>query len=168
MRVLYSNVTCVPEFIDALVTEFSRALPDDIVSDGIWLGADSDDLRSGVVEVGIDDPESARRGSESARSDIEWAGLGNRARDERPTVNCAASFWTGDDDAKTARDGAFRLMRTCQRALTDDPSVGGVVQHCSVTDVTLRQGMNKNGAVAIALFTVTAKARTVVDGYSPA
>lgn len=165
MRAMYSNVTCLPEFIDGLIRVFTDAIPYGEVSDGIWLGGD-DDITA-IVEVGIDDPSSVRLGSESARTNIDWAGLGNKARNETPIVNCAASAWSGDTEAKGPRDQAFALVRACQKALTDDPSVGGIVQYCLVSDLTTRQGQNKTGAVCVVLFSVSAHARTVVDGYSP-
>lgn len=54
----------------------------------------------------------------------EWAGLGNRAKDEQFAVPCAAVSWSGDDDGKTRRDRAVVLFSAVNNALRADPGCG--------------------------------------------
>lgn len=81
------------------------------------------DVGTAVIYVGWDGNESG----EGGLAPQEWAGLGNRARNERPEVTCYVEYTTGDTVMKTARDGALTALEAAETALRADPTLGGAL-----------------------------------------
>lgn len=160
MKATYSNVSLVPALLDALVKTFSEALPEWIVSDGVFIGTERLDQ---VLEVGVEDPEGARNKTSAVRATSEWVGLGNRARDQNLTVNCSSMAVDTAGDAQAARNRAYQGVAGCQAELQRDPSIGGVVVWARLGDEELFQAQGKQGAIALVEFTVAAYGRIVVN-----
>ena len=76
-----------------------------------------------VIYVGWDGNEPGEGGV----APQEWAGLGNRARNERPEITCYVEYTTGDTVMKTARDGALEALEAAETALRSDPTLDGAL-----------------------------------------
>lgn len=147
----FPTVSAMTRVIDEMMRRFPVALgPDVAVSDGIYLGGDETDQ---LLQVGVEDPDSVNGRTTSASSRIEWRGLGALARDEILQIRCLASAKSGDADPRAARNKAFHIVEGCQHDLTRDPMVGGSV-YSWITEITLQQQQNPNGAYADVLFVV--------------
>lgn len=108
----------VPATIDALVALWEGA--------GLtaWDGPIVSGTYGDAVYVGYDaDPEGDQR---AAATNQEWAGIGQRKRDEDIDVVCAAVALIGESDNswKRARDAVYALIETAGQALRSDPSIG--------------------------------------------
>lgn len=153
-----ANVSVVFDAVAAMVTRFRAALPNTRVSDGVLLG--DEDLRS-KLEVGVDDPNSVRAGARSASTDITWAHLGNRARDETFRIRCIASARvgeSGDTGAAAARAACKTMVDAVQADLFATPIIGGCL-YARVAELELQQGQNRGGSVCQVTFTVEGRAR---------
>jgi hypothetical protein len=110
-------VTRLPASIDALVTMFTGAGINTIdgpkisgdYSNAVWIGYDGDgestDFRSATIEQ-------------------QWAGLGQRVRNERFDIQCSAYAIDGDGSVKSARDAVFALVAQVESTLRGNPSLG--------------------------------------------
>lgn len=147
--------------IDDLVAMFTTLESDTVaVSDGILIGREE---RKVILEVGVDDPDSIREASwSSASSTIEWAGLGNRARDESVLVNCAISAWTGTTVAKEARDAANAVLAGAAQLLFTNYNDVGTAWAAWISQIDWSQGQTDKGAMAVCLFSITARVRLSV------
>lgn len=153
-----SNVSLIFTLPAAMVTRFRVALPGVRVSDGVLLG---DEAEKRKLEVGVDDPESVRSGARSASTDLTWGHLGNRARDETFRVRCSALARTGvsgDAGAALARAQVAEIVDAVQADLFADPQIGGCL-YARVSEIELKQGQNRDGAVCQATFAIEGRAR---------
>lgn len=84
-------------------------------------------------------------GSEAARTNQTWAGLGNRARNEDGNILCFAEAMRGDTVMKPTRDAALAVVAGVEAILRTDPqlaaltgpdvvSFGGVDSHVPLQD----------------------------------
>lgn len=101
----------------------------------------------------------------TATSQQDFGPYGRGARDEQVQIVCTASSTAGEPDMKPRRDrvktilaGVEKLVR--QNAVAEsDPSLGGSVLWCRITDQRLLQLQTEYGAEAEMTFTVAARAR---------
>lgn len=141
----------VPAVIDALLAYLPPRLTPTKVVDG----PGASNTEQPYLLVGVDDPDS-EEASTAATSRHEAAGMG-KSRDQSITVYCTAVAWTGNEDAKEARDAAYALLAAVEAEISADPTLGGVVFGARVGDDTLRQNTNNRGVEAHVLFTVEAR-----------
>lgn len=79
------------------------------------------DIRPSIW-VGYDgDPEGDFK---TADPDQEWAGVGNKARDEEFDIVCAVTALIGDQNIDLAWDAVDALLTIVEDALRADPSLG--------------------------------------------
>lgn len=111
------------------------------------------------VAIGWDTGDEAGSGI-SADITQEWASLGNRAKDETGTVNCAVGVWTGDTNAKGRRDTAAAIIGQLETALRADATLGiALVRNVGLSTGSLTQEQIDDGVRAIVAFTVNYTAR---------
>lgn len=109
--------TRMPLVIDALVDTWS-GLDGVTAWDGPPLTGDFDV----AVCVGYDnDPDGV---FEAATAAQDWAGIGQRKRDEVVSVTCSIIAHSPDDTPKGARDACFAVLEQCGASLRADPSLG--------------------------------------------
>ncbi|MGH3439672.1 MAG: hypothetical protein ACRDRN_24860 [Sciscionella sp.] len=109
--------TRIPDVTDALIALWTSVFTNVEVADG--------PVVSGTIEdqlyIGFDsDPDTTGHAATSAQ---QWAGLGQRKRDEQIDVVCSVLARSTDDTAKTARDRAFTILNTAGQALRGNPSL---------------------------------------------
>lgn len=141
--------------MDALVACLEASLSADQVIDGTI----TDSAATSYVFVGATDPddEGAQTAAESAQS---WAWLGHSQRAERAVIHCVAECIDGDGVMKTARDGAYALLKIVTDAIESDPSMGGsALWTVGVSSHALRQIQDSDGATASIPFDVEFEAR---------
>lgn len=153
-----TDVSAIPEVIDALVTTARANLPATvIVSDGFITSDDPGNF----LMIGVDDPDNANSAS-TATSVQQWAstGLGGTT-DEMGDVTCAALSWNGDGDSKAARDSAFATCAGLAVALRANPSMSlpTLLWTRYGTSTTLTEDQTDNAAQALVVFTVHFRAR---------
>lgn len=102
------------------MTLATAALPAVIVIDGS--GTDFG-ATGNYLLIGVDDTD--RLESQFA-ADVEqsWGPLGNRARNERGTINCVAFSWSGNPNQKAIRDAAYTTVAAVETLLRNDPTLG--------------------------------------------
>ncbi|MFI7643740.1 hypothetical protein [Nonomuraea sp. NPDC049400] len=111
-----------PTVIDALVALFDAAPALDGVKviDGPIV---TNDPLHKAVFVGYDgDPEND--GGEAVTFSQDWASIGQKAKDETFTVQCAVAAWKGSTKVKPVRDLAYSLLAAVENTLRADPSLG--------------------------------------------
>ena len=144
--------------IDGLVTTWTTALTTATVIDGP--ARQKPNIGDDTVYVGWDGGDD---NEDAASANQEWAGLGNKARNENITITCYAEATRGDDDTKPTRDACLALVQAAEAALRTDPSLGGALsgaQWAAFGEITrLAQPKLNNGTRVGAVFTVTAFAR---------
>lgn len=150
--------TQVGVLIDALVDTMTTALPDALVIDGPpTQGATSG---TDVLVIGWDGTED---GDEAGLVSQEWAGIGNRARNENLSVTCYAESTSGDTALKPTRDAALAVVQAVEDALRADPQLGGSLtgpSYAQFGEITaLRHPQTPSGVRAGVVFTVTAFSR---------
>lgn len=144
----------IPAVCDALVSTLRTALGSTAtVYDGQWVTAP--DSTQSYVTVGWT-PEG-----EGPSGEQDWAGLGNRARDETGDIPCYADAYGGDtNDVAARRNAAFALFAACETALRDDPTLGGVVTfETQIGAYECRQEQTENGLEVGITFHVLFKTR---------
>lgn len=129
--------------------------------------ADGLALRPGLAGVQI---ATGPLGGDSAQESIQlftgsssqaWATTGRR-REEETTIEGA--IWVmraGKDEPviRAARTRAFALLAEIEDFLRLDPSLGGIVRECGLTNVELDQGVNPDGRWCQLDFTVSPNQR---------
>lgn len=112
--------TRLPAAIDALVAAFQAAGL--TARDGPLISGDFEN----TVYVGYDaDPD--RNPAPGATSNQEWAGVGQRKRNETNIITCAAVTGIVGDDIttwKAARDTAYAMIETVGHVLRTDALLG--------------------------------------------
>ena len=154
-----ANTAAVFDVHRALIVRIRLALPDVRVAHGVLLG---DEALTEKIEIGVDNPDSVRAGARSASSDLTWAHLGNRARDESFRIRCMASARvgeSGDDGAALAMANAETLVDAVQADLWTDPTVNATCLYARVADLEISQGQNRGGSVCQVAFTIEGRAR---------
>lgn len=150
------STSVVGAVIDALVTALTTAGIN--VVDGPAVNAA--DTGTDTLYIGWDGTEE---GSDAASTDQEWAGLGNRARDENLTITCYAEATRGDTTLKPTRDAALAVVAAVETALRSDPQLGGALtgpSHAQFGAIDrLAQPQTPAGSRCGVVFTVTAFAR---------
>lgn len=164
----FPQVSAMSNVIDAMLERFPQVLdPAAAISDGPALMSDDVDQ---LLQVGVDDPDtSSGAASNSATSTISWAGLGDLARDELLVIRLVASAKSGDTTGgmRIARDKAFSMVEACQWELVRDrnaPIIGGAV-YAWVTEISMQQQQNPNGAFCDVMFSVQCRVR-IERGYN--
>jgi len=149
--------TVLPDLIDAIIAAADAALSNVAVYDGF--GVTSDPAED-VLLVGVDDP-NASADSFAGYARQEWAHANHTTRDEEGHVVCAASSWSGDGDAKAARDGAFATVAAVENALRANPSLGlaNVLWTSVGGRIALSQNQHDSGASAVVIFTILFRSR---------
>jgi hypothetical protein len=144
--------------IDGLYASMTAALPQVLVLDGQGDTEDPGDF----LMIGVEDPDSDAY-ADSAESEQSWAGIGNRARDEKGTVTCCALSWNGNGDQKAARDGVKAITDAVENVLRNDPTLGGVLPGPGWAQfggrLNLSQIQTEAGAASLAFFQVAYQAR---------
>jgi len=110
-----SSTTRVGVVIDALVSMLGA---DDgppiqrpnVGDDKLWIGWDG-----------------SEQGQDAATGQQDWAGLGNKARNEQLSITCYAQAVRGDDDFKVTRDACLAVVANAETTLRADPTLGGVL-----------------------------------------
>lgn len=142
--------------IDALVSTWTTAGL--TVNDGPPLQAAN--TGTDVVYVGWDGGED---NNDAATGTQQWAGLGNRARDEALSVTCYAEATRGETVMKPTRDAALALVATCETSLRTDPQLGGALTPPGLAWFAevqrLAQPQTGKGSRCGVVFTVNATAR---------
>lgn len=111
-----------PAVIDALVALFEAtpALDGVKVVDGPLVTGDP--LHRAVF-VGYDgDPDND--GGEAVTFSQEWASIGQKAKNETFTVQCAVAAWKGSTKVRPVRVLAYDLLAAVEDTLRADPSLG--------------------------------------------
>lgn len=112
----------VPDAIDALMAVFAAAPALDGVHVFDGPPVTGSPLKD-VVFVGYDgDPEGD--GGQAVEFSQEWSSIGQKAKDETFTVNCAVLAWRGSTAVRPVRERAFALLAAVEDALRADPSLG--------------------------------------------
>lgn len=111
-----------PALIDALVALFEAAPALDGVKvlDGPIVTGDP--LHKAVF-VGYDGDLDSD-GGEAVTFSQEWASIGQKAKKETFTVQCAVAAWKGSTKVKPVRELAYDLLAAVEDALRADPSLG--------------------------------------------
>jgi len=163
------GTSVVPALIDALVTLSRANVPAGVnVFDGF--GVTSDPSVSGVLMVGVDDPDTGDTANASSSGQSMATMATTRPRDQIGSVTCCAVAWNGNADQKAARDAAYGIVATVENFLRSDPTVGigqpGRVVVQMGDDDRLSQNQYSGdaegvggGCDAIVIFTVNFKAR---------
>lgn len=152
----FPTVSAYPDVIDAMMERFPQVLSADVtVTDGIYLGGDQVNQ---LLQIGVDDPNSADGQVTSADSQITWAGLGDLRRDEILLIRCTASARSGDTEGATkiARDNAFDIVAAVQSELMrghHGPIIGGAV-YAWVATLSPQLTYNSDGVTCDIPFTV--------------
>ena len=145
-----STASKIPAFMDALVACLLGALTADQVIDGTI----TDSAATSYVHVGCSDPDDQSM-QNAAESGQGWAWIGHTQRREDGTVHCVAVCLDGNGSQKTARDGAYALLKIVCDAIENDPSLGGAATWTvGVTSHSLRQIQDDDGATAQITFDV--------------
>lgn len=142
----------VPAVIDALVSTLDAALTADVF-DGPYITAPDADFVCVGWSPGSED---------SANATQEWAGLGNKARDETIDVVCYADSYSGDLTTKTRRDAAYTLLTAVENALRTDPTLGGAIPQpgwAQMGEHVLTQQQTANGLEVGITFHVLVRTR---------
>ena len=107
----------IPAVIDALVSTLTSALSGVTVVDGPLINVpDGDYLTVGWTPDG-----------ETTSGQQDWAGLGNRARNEQIDVPCYCDSFSGSTAVSARRTAAFTLMAAAENAVRNDPTLGGAI-----------------------------------------
>ncbi|WP_084963753.1 hypothetical protein [Thermoactinospora rubra] len=112
--------TRVPAIINALVTLLSAdpGLAGKVV-DGPPV---TNDPLNEAVFIGYDgNPEGDGQAAESTQ---EWAGIGQRKRDETVQITCAVVVWRGSTKVQPVRQRVYELLGEVGEVLRADPSLG--------------------------------------------
>lgn len=121
---------------------------------------DSEFSNADVLVIG-DTPDE----DPTATSQQDFGPYGRGARDEQIQIVCTAESYGGEPDMKPRRDSVKAIVAAVEKLVrqntvpTSDPSLGGSVLWCRITDQRLRQLQTDRGAVAEMTFTVAARAR---------
>lgn len=149
--------TLALDVIDALVTQYTSALTNFTVYDGV--GASNDP--GNFLMVGVPDPDSEQTPT-SAEASQEWAGLGARARDEAGSVTCCALAWNGETSGlRDARSVIRGMLNTISALHRDDPTIGiGAVMWTGLgQNIRIDQIQSDAGSMVLVVFDVMFKAR---------
>jgi hypothetical protein len=101
----------------------------------------------------------------TATSQQDFGPYGRGARDEQIQIVCTASSTGGEPDMKPRRDRVKAILAAVEKLVrqnavpTSDPSLGGSVLWCRITEQRLLQLQTEYGAEAEMTFTVAARAR---------
>jgi hypothetical protein len=121
------------------------------VSDGPFVGTAPNQM----VTVGYNgEGDDAVTGTTTAEG---FAGDPDR---EDYSILCSAAATTSSDSQSSVRATAFDLYDACCAALTDDPTLGGVVLRAMPSEVTTRQIAGDRGRACLVLFSVSVFAYT--------
>ena len=142
----------IPAVTDALVSTLTAALPSVQVFDGRWVTVpDGDYLCVGWTPDG-----------EGPTGQQDWAGLGNRARDERIDIPCYADAYSGSTDTASRRNAAFALLTAAENALRTDPTLGGALPQpgwAQIGSYSVRQEQTEAGLEVGVVFHVLVTTR---------
>lgn len=130
----------IPAVIDALVSMLTAALPAITVYDGPWVTPP--ETTDSFITVGWT-PDGENPTGEQA-----WAGLGNKARDERIDIPCYADAYSGDTATKARRDAASALLAAAENALRTDTTLGGAIPNpgwAQIGSYSIRQEQTEAG-----------------------
>jgi hypothetical protein len=111
----------------------------------------NNNLLVGVSDLQPDGPQAA--GTEEQ----DWAHANYTYRSDNGNVFCTASAWTGDANAKTARDAVKAILAIVENQLRTDPTLGGVPGLLWTgfgTDMTWQHAQGKAGAFCSCTFSV--------------
>lgn len=154
-------VSIVPALIDALFAQATATLPDVTVYDGYGVSDDAGDY----LMIGVDDPDSLSRAPSMSQTQTMATAGTPRSRTETGTIPNVIYCWNGDGPTgqKAARDAAYAVAETVAGLLRADPTLGVSsgyqVVVCQVTDITLDQNQDSNGADALITLTIGFEAR---------
>jgi len=101
----------------------------------------------------------------SATSQQDFGPYGRGARDEQIQIVCTASSTAGEPDMKPRRDRVKAILAAVEKLVRQnvvpesDPSLGGSVLWCRITEQRLLQLQTEYGAEAEMTFTLAARAR---------
>jgi hypothetical protein len=140
--------------IDGLKTVFAAAL----TADGVVVSKGWEILPAGDQEhVFVGGDGGADVGNEDlVRSEIEWPGMSPTSRTEDGTVDCAATVWTGDQDAVDVTIArAYEIVGLCEDALRVNPALfEDIALQAKITETRLRVAQDGEGVAAIVPFVV--------------
>jgi hypothetical protein len=121
------------------------------VSDGPFTGAPPNQM----VTVGYNG-----EGDEAVTGTTTAEGYKGDPDREDYSILCSAAATTGSDSQVSVRASAFDLYNACCAALTDDPTLGGVVLRAMPSEFTVRQIAGTGGRACLVLFSVSVTAYT--------
>ncbi|PWK81730.1 hypothetical protein C8D88_116142 [Lentzea atacamensis] len=116
--------------------------------DSLFIGDSGDDIPSG-----------------SSQQDFGPYGRTTGSRDENGTILCTAESASGDTDMSARRARVAEIVGAVEDLVrqnvlaTSDPTLGGSVLWCRITNQELRQSQTTEGAFAEMLFVVAFRAR---------
>jgi hypothetical protein len=141
--------------INGLKTVFGAAA----ALDGVVVSKGWEILPAGDLEnVFVASDGGADLGNEDiVRAEIEWPGLGGASRTEDGAVDCAASVWTGDQDAvETTIARTYEIVGACEDALRDNPALfSEIALQVKIVETRLRIVQDGEGLRVIVLFVVS-------------
>lgn len=158
------STSAVPAVLDYLVTTFTNSASlgaSTTAPVAVYFGVTvTNDYPPLALYIGVDDPDASPffTGGSSTQA---WVGPGNRKRDEHLSVRCVAQAWSGDTDVRALILQAYQIVSAVEDETRVDANLGGNVLFTEpgVTNLELRHGQFKNGALARVLFTVDCFAR---------
>ena len=108
----------IPAVIDALVSTLTAALTTTakVIDGPLVTTPDGDYLTVGWTPDG-----------QTTTGQQEWAGLGNKARNEQIDVPCYCDSYSGSTTVSARRNAAFALMTAAENALRSDATLGGAI-----------------------------------------
>lgn len=150
------NYSATVSVTQALVDRWTAALasqPDVAVTWGPRVGQME---AKTFLAIGTDDPDE--NAGIVGSSEIDWAGLGARSRDETVTVWSTLTHWSGSTDADATMLAADAILKTLQDDLFANPIVDGAL-YALIGSTTWALSQGAKGAAARCVFAVRARVR---------
>lgn len=130
-------MSAVPAVLDALVAVFTARVSAQIVD-----GPPTQDVAGDVVAVGLAPSEPA--GVQSSETIVGYDTV-----EEFFDVLCLARSWSGNDGVKAQRDRTYAVVATAKAAVSEDPTLGGVVTRARIAGSTYMPWRTERGQLVV-------------------